>query len=385
MTWFLIDAAGYRYPLGEQGLSLGRAAESDIVLTDDEASRQHAVVRLEGADAWLEDLKSFNGVFVNSVRLLKPQRLRHGDAIRLGRTQLRAEWTDSPQIAPQSAPAPSRAAQPSGLPSIWPAVLGGAAVGLIALSVIFVLFLRPLLTGATANSAATQNRYDVYVNAINSVAFVLAPIGETTRANAGTAVVLSDKGRLLTAYSVVYDPNTGRPYNSKDQVLIGLRGDGQYTGKTLNRWYLARVVRADRQRDLAVLQIFAQEDGSPLPNSFQLDAVPLGSSRGLDVGDDLAVISFPAGLEQSSEEIGRALTIGEGQVTGFLPDSGLGIENGWIQSNIGLSLGNLGGIVLDRRGELIGLYSGASPSGVTGPASLLRPIELADPLLAGAR
>ena len=39
----------------------------------------------------------------------------------------------------------------------------------------------------------------------------------------------------------------------------------------------ALVVRADRERDLAVLQIFAQENGAPLPNSFRLRPAPLAS------------------------------------------------------------------------------------------------------------
>lgn len=381
MTWFLVDASGYRYPLATAGLHIGRAGENDIVLVDEEASRRHAFVALQGEEAWLHDQNSFNGVFVNDARLAQPQRLRHGDLIRLGQSQLRAEWVAGPQLPAASAPAPALAPAPAPVASPWRAALAGAGLGLLGLAVVFLLIVRPLL--GTAGPHEPANPYAAYAGAIQAVAFVLAPIEDTPNANAGTAVVLNDSGRLLTAYAVVNDPATDQPYNRRGQVLIGFRGDGRYAGASLDRWYLARVVRADRQRDLAVLQIFALQDGSPLPNSFRLTPAPLGSSALLTPGDALALLSFPLS-GQSDLETGRYLAIGEGRVLGFAADAALSEPRGWLQSDIALSPDNLGGLALNRQGQIVGLYTGARSDDPAIP-SLLRPIDLAEPLLAGSR
>lgn len=391
MTWFLIDASGYRYPLTAAGLHIGRAAENDIVLADEESSRRHAYLALQGEEAWLHDQDSFNGLFVNGQRLTQPQRLRHGDLIRLGQSQLQVEWVAGPQLQPLSASvfppsaattAPPVTVKPSSSAAVWQAALAGVGVGLLGLVVVFFLFVRPLLDAATPEGTPA-NTYAAYAGAIQSVAFVLAPIEDTPNANAGTAVTLNDSGRLLTAYSAVYDPDTGQPYNRRSQVLIGFRGDGRYAGAALDRWYLARVVRADRQRDLAVLQIYAQQDGSPLPNSFRLQAAPLGRGDQINPGDGLAVLSFPVtGANETGA--GRYLAIGEGQALGFAADAALNEPRGWLHSDIALGPDNLGGLVLNRQGQVVGLYTGAA-SADPAISSQFRPIELAEPLLAGSR
>ena len=67
---------------------LGRE-EGDIVFRDDEfLSRRHAVLRWQGNQCVLDDLKSSNGTF---VRLRGPQPLEHGDILRMGDQMFRIE------------------------------------------------------------------------------------------------------------------------------------------------------------------------------------------------------------------------------------------------------------------------------------------------------
>ena len=67
---------------------LGRE-EGDIVFRDDEfLSRRHAVLRWQGGQCVLDDLKSSNGTF---VRLRGPQPLEHGDILRMGDQMFRIE------------------------------------------------------------------------------------------------------------------------------------------------------------------------------------------------------------------------------------------------------------------------------------------------------
>jgi len=74
--------------LSKAVLLLGRDPGCDLVVQDDLASRQHAQIRLEGQGAVLYDLDSSNGTFVNGERISGPYRLRQGDRITLGDTEL---------------------------------------------------------------------------------------------------------------------------------------------------------------------------------------------------------------------------------------------------------------------------------------------------------
>ena len=67
------------------GTTLGRD-DCDVVLSDPEVSRRHAVVA-EGPDGFtIEDLGSTNGTWVNGERIERRERLRAGDELRFGNT-----------------------------------------------------------------------------------------------------------------------------------------------------------------------------------------------------------------------------------------------------------------------------------------------------------
>jgi pSer/pThr/pTyr-binding forkhead associated (FHA) protein len=84
------DAAqqGQRFAVGEEDVTVGRDAESTIVVASDQASRRHARIFVSGGAHVLVDLDSTNGTFLNS-KLAKEQTLRHGDVIRVGSTVLK--------------------------------------------------------------------------------------------------------------------------------------------------------------------------------------------------------------------------------------------------------------------------------------------------------
>lgn len=381
MTWSIVDPAGHQRPVSTAGLKIGRAPDNDIVLADEQASRQHAFVQTQQNELWLHDLNSFNGVYVNGVRLHGAHRLQPGDDLLMGRSHLGVEYTRPIDMFPEPAAVvgPSQPAA-GGAASMWAPILLGAGLGIVALLVAVWVFLRPT-TPPVAPPTAPAPGYGIYADGVRALALLLTPVGDTATSIAGNGIVLNDKGRLLTAYSVVYDPQTGRAHNAKSQVLVGFRSDGRYTGQSLDRWYLARVVRADRTLDLAVLQIFAQGDGSPLPNSFEMRPAAMGSGAAMQVGERMAALSFAGlGSAQGQENAGRNLQIGEGPLRAFLADASLTMEKGWLATDIGLTTGQLGAPVFDGRGRLVGLFTGAP----TSSGSLIRPIELASPLLVGA-
>lgn len=70
-------------------LTLGRDRNSDIVVPDLHASRNHAMIRRIGrGDYYLIDSGSSNGSFINQQRVTTPRLLKDGDRIAMGRLEM---------------------------------------------------------------------------------------------------------------------------------------------------------------------------------------------------------------------------------------------------------------------------------------------------------
>ena len=82
------DQRGTSVILSDQPVTLGRAPDCGLVLTDDYASNHHA--RLVPTDGgWLvEDLGSTNGTYLGSAKLGRPTALPLGQPISIGKTTL---------------------------------------------------------------------------------------------------------------------------------------------------------------------------------------------------------------------------------------------------------------------------------------------------------
>jgi pSer/pThr/pTyr-binding forkhead associated (FHA) protein len=80
-------AEGVEWPLGRHA-RVGRSPACDVVLSDDSVSRRHVEIAIRGGVCALRDLGSCNGTYVNGRRVVRA-RLRRGDVLRLGETELR--------------------------------------------------------------------------------------------------------------------------------------------------------------------------------------------------------------------------------------------------------------------------------------------------------
>jgi predicted component of type VI protein secretion system len=80
----LVLTGGKRLVVGPGGATLGRSRQCDIVLDDQNVSRQHAEIRPRGGSWVLNDLGSTNGSCVNGRRIDGPEVLKPGDEIELG-------------------------------------------------------------------------------------------------------------------------------------------------------------------------------------------------------------------------------------------------------------------------------------------------------------
>ncbi|HAX80957.1 MAG TPA: hypothetical protein DCY40_00115 [Actinobacteria bacterium] len=66
---------------------LGRGSSSDVQVANEDVSRTHAVLWREAGSAWVGDLESSNGTFLNGERVHGPTPVVEGDLLTLGRTE----------------------------------------------------------------------------------------------------------------------------------------------------------------------------------------------------------------------------------------------------------------------------------------------------------
>jgi FHA domain len=80
----LVLPNGAAVPVGESPIGIGRGPANDVVLSDDSVSWHHAQVWVEGDAAWIRDIGSRNGTFVNGQRAVSAVRLTDGDRLQIG-------------------------------------------------------------------------------------------------------------------------------------------------------------------------------------------------------------------------------------------------------------------------------------------------------------
>src|SRR5262249_26914032 len=110
------DDEGKRTPLslGRDEYTIGRGEENTVRLTERNISRKHAVLRRNGSGWVVTDPASYNGSYVNGVRLVGEHLITQGDILQVG--DYRLEFTDE-----ETAARPADSANAATLPG------GGAA------------------------------------------------------------------------------------------------------------------------------------------------------------------------------------------------------------------------------------------------------------------
>ena len=222
-----------------------------------------------------------------------------------------------------------------------------------------LLLIALLLLDASPGRALTpdeQNTVDIYqkTNAavvnITSIAvtydFFLNPVpSEAT----GSGSIIDKKGYILTNNHVVKD---------SQRLEVTLADE--------SRWP-ARLVGADPQTDLAVIQIKAPPD--------RLKPIAVGDSENLYPGQKVLAIGNPFGLE-------RTLTTGIiSSIRKSLKTGDVEMEE-VIQTDAAINPGNSGGPLLDSDGEMIGINTAIfSPSGGSVGIGFAIPINTAKRVL----
>jgi len=82
------NLAGTTIALSEQQITVGRAADATLVLTDDYASTRHARLYPQNGEWIVEDLGSTNGTYIGSQRITQATAVQLGTRVRVGKTTL---------------------------------------------------------------------------------------------------------------------------------------------------------------------------------------------------------------------------------------------------------------------------------------------------------
>jgi serine protease Do len=173
------------------------------------------------------------------------------------------------------------------------------------------------------------------------------PLPDTFGSVGSGVIVDAQKGYILTNAHVVANAQT---------IIITL-ADGRH--------FSAKMIGLDKPSDVALLQIKAKN----------LTAIPLANSNDLKVGDFVAAIGNPFGLNQS---VTSGIVSAVGRNT-------LGIENyeNFIQTDAPINPGNSGGALINMQGQLVGINTailapdrGSIGIGFAIPANMIKSVML---------
>lgn len=160
----LVDGKEYAVP--SEGIVIGRDASAGVVVAQNEVSRRHAEVTPVESGYELQDF-SANGVFVNGVRLERPQILSRADVIRIGSEEFRFYADVMPTPTPTPAPAPVIAPPPARAAALANTMSFSAIRGVMppAAAPVADATPRPVLaTLEITNAGPTKGQvFDVYV------------------------------------------------------------------------------------------------------------------------------------------------------------------------------------------------------------------------------
>lgn len=210
-----------------------------------------------------------------------------------------------------------------------------------------------MTTEAALAAIALTDVSDVAAEVVDSIVVVEVTIdarGPFDATGSGSGVIVSDDGTIITNAHVVDDATS---------ITVEL---------TDGTTYVASVVAQDTSVDIAILDI----------DAVGLNAIELGSTSGLLVGDPVIAIGNPLALEG-----GPSVSTGIVSALDRVLEDADTILTGIIQTDAAITEGSSGGALLNSDGHLIGITTavGVSSVGVEGIAFAV-PVETVNQVLA---
>lgn len=290
--------SGTTVRVGSEPFYIGRGPGNNLRLSDQKASRQHAVLTAADSGLMVEDLNSENGTLVRGVEISAPTKLTDGDEIRVGDSVLR--FSANRPVSQEAS--------------------GGHRATVITISVIAVLVLLLMIVvgralffePTTATEDTTTSTASTSTTSTSTTSTTTAPT-TTSTSGPGTVADVVDAARpsVLRIITVdregsglgsgsgwVFDADGGLIATNNHVISGGasfvLAGDRIMDGEQRQ----ATLIAAAPCEDLAIIRISDPEG---------LSELELGTQAELRAGEDVVAIGFPS---DASLELPLAATAG---------------------------------------------------------------------------
>jgi S1-C subfamily serine protease len=186
-------------------------------------------------------------------------------------------------------------------------------------------------TAASSGQTPLAGMIDAAMDSIVSVETVAYGGFGQQVSGQGSGVVIRDDGVILTNAHVI-------------EGASGIQVTTAGGGETLD----AAVIGSDAAHDIAILKV----------DSRGLNAISLGSSEGLKLGDEVVALGYPLGLGTTATRgivsgLDRTIAVGDGPY-------GANELSGLLQTDAAINPGNSGGALLDSGGRLVGINTAAA-------------------------
>ncbi len=210
-------------------------------------------------------------------------------------------------------------------------VAGAAAGGLIG-----ALDHAPATT-ATATSSTVLSTSQIASRVDPALVDVVATDGDQQATSAGTGIVLTSNGEVLTNNHVI---------NGATSLKVTDVGNG--------KTYTAKVVGYDASHDVAVIQ---------LQNASGLTVASLGDSSAVKAGDNVVALGNAGGKGGTPSVAAGSVTALNQSITASDDLSGASEQlSGLIETNADIQPGDSGGSLVNAYGQVIGMDTAASSS-----------------------
>ena len=375
------------FPVG-QPVRVGRDPTLELVSLSPLVSRGvHGLITSDENGAVYTD-QSRRGTFLSGKRLRGPLRITESLTLRLGDPATGEELAVTPPFS-------GARLERNRDRRLWyrRARLAALLVGLAAVcgTVAGVLLTRAgsPAPGTGQQSAATAALPSSALQHAEAATVRLLQGSTSSYAGWGSGTVISPGGLILT------NAHVAQPQAAGLAVALGepgrqLEPNPPYltveltTGPAspVRARYRARPVAVDGYLDLAVVQVYATSDGTPVkPGTLHLPYLALGDDTAVQLDQPVTVLGFPGVSDSGS------ISITSGVISTFVPDPLRHVSDPRfeLETTARLAHGNSGGAAVSNAGQLIGVPS-LEVTGEDGDESWrLRSVTEAHALIAAAR
>lgn len=176
----------------------------------------------------------------------------------------------------------------------------------------------------------------------------------------GSGTIISEEGHILTNAHVV----TSDRFFDVAELIVSIT---TAQDRPPERMFLADLVQADRNLDLAVIKVRSDLSGGPANfSALGIEPVRIGQAESLQLGDPIIILGYP-GIG------GETITLTRGEVSGFTSQPGYG-NRAFIKTSATIAGGNSGGLAATLQGEIIGVPTQVGSGDIAGVIVDCRPL-----------